>query len=166
MMKLNEIFNTRPDVVWKSTNTGFKGKFILEDEEYEILLDELEIELDKTFSILDIGFTKNGNYDLTNSKVSSTKVFGAVLNGMIPKIKEIKTDSILFGMNNKNGHVEDRKRLYEKIAKMYSRGSSYTNMSDWVKSKNGEYMILTKQSLTSDQKDKIDEFVASIPEKG
>jgi hypothetical protein len=85
---------------------------------------------------------------------------------MIPKIKEIKPDSILFGMNNKNGHVEDRKRLYEKIAKMYSRGSSYTNMSDWVKSKNGEYMILTKQSLTSDQKDKIDEFVASIPEKG
>jgi len=85
-----------------------------------------------------------------------------ILNTFIEKIKELNPDYILFGVNYKNGSVENRKSLYERIARLYTKGSSYYIQSDWIKTKNGEYQILSKSDFSNEELKKINKLASSI----
>lgn len=164
-MLLNEIFDTKPTCNWNTTATGFIGEFDLDDYQYQIHLDEYTLNLSKSYDLIDFGFTRNGNWHITNDTASSAKVFGAIMNSAIPKIKQISPDIILFGIHLKNGAMESRESLYDKLAKWYMRGSSYKVISDWVSTANGKYKMISKTEITADDLNKLKEFALSIPAK-
>jgi len=160
MMKLDEIFNTKQEVNWKHTDQGLTGEFVFEDKKFKIFLDEYDV-LNK-YSLVDFGFTVDDKWTVTNDQKSAGKILGVILNAFIEKIKELNPDCILFGVNYKNGSVENRKSLYERIARLYAKGSSYHVQSDWIKTKNGEYQILSKSDFSNEELKKINELASSI----
>jgi hypothetical protein len=162
-MNLNEIFDTKQDVDWSPSEGGWIGKFTFDDKKFEILIDEYEA-LDK-YSLVDFGFTMNGSWKVTDDQRSSGKILGVILHAFIEKIKELKPDCILFGVNFKNGSAENRKSLYDRISKLYAKGSSYHLETDWIKTKNGEYRILSRVNFSKEQLDKIDKIASSIESK-
>lgn len=162
-MNLNEIFDTKQKVNWSATDQGFKGTFKFDEKNFEIIIDEYDIF--NKYSMVDFGFTVNGSWEITNDQKSSGKILGVILNAFMEKIKDLKPDCILFGVNNKNGSVENRKSLYERISKMYMRGSSYHNSSGWIKTKNGEYQILSKVEFSEEELKKINDLANSIEQK-
>lgn len=165
-MLLNEIFNTKVSPKWKSTNTGYVGSFTIDEKEIEINIDEYDVMIGtKTYSLIDFGFKVNGSWEITNEFKNSSKILGAVLNAFISKVKQINPDCILFGVNFINGSSENRKSLYSRIANLYSKGSSYHNITDWIKTKNGEYKIISKLKFNKDEMDEILSFAQSIEAK-
>jgi hypothetical protein len=43
--------------------------------------------------------------------------------------------------------------LYSRLARLYTKESSFTHESNWIITKNGQYKLLSKRSLTAeDQK--------------
>jgi hypothetical protein len=159
-MKLDEIFNTKQEVNWKHNDQGWIGEFIFENKKFKIFLDEYDA-LDK-YSLIDFGFTVDDKWVVTNDQKSAGKILGVILNAFIEKIKELTPDCILFGVNYKNGSVENRKSLYERIARLYAKGSSYHVHSDWIKTKNGEYLILSKANFSEEELTKINELASSV----
>jgi ABC-type Fe3+-hydroxamate transport system substrate-binding protein len=162
-VNLNEIFDTKREVHWTHSDQGWTGSFTFDDKKFEILLDEYDA-LDK-YSLIDFGFTVDGSWKVTGDQKSSGKILGVILNAFIEKIKELKPDCILFGVNYKNGSIENRKSLYDKISRVYARGTSYHLEVDWIKTKNGEYRILSKVNFSKEQLNKIDELADSIESK-
>ncbi len=162
-MNLNEIFDTKREVSWERSSSGWVGKFTFDDKNFEIQVDEYDVF--KKYSMVDFGFTIDGKWEVTNDQKSSSKILGVILNAFIDKIKELKPDCILFGVNNKNGSIEKRKSLYDRISRLYSKGSSYHHEIDWVKTKNGEYRILSKINFSDSELKEIDKLANSIEEK-
>jgi hypothetical protein len=173
MMKLNEIrfdlfevLNTKVKILWKDSSQGYIGEFELDDAKYAIHLDEYDADIIGTkYSLVDFGFTKDGKWAMQNDNKNSSKVLGAVLNGFIDKIKQISPDAILFGVNFKNGANESRISLYGRLASLYAKGSSYHYESDWIKTKNGQYKIVAKKTLSKDEEEFIEQTAANIESK-
>jgi hypothetical protein len=84
---------------------------------------------------------------------------------MVPKIRELNPDIIMFDINNKNGAIESRKSLYEKLATWYCKGSSYEQVIKWVQTPNGEYMLLAKGKLVASDIKAIEEYANKVPLK-
>lgn len=171
-MKLNlsEVLNTKRPISWHQNEDGqWRGTFKMADDssdEFEIHLDELELTLDgAAYSIIDFGFTKNGSWELNSSDGNSSGIFGAVLNGAIPRIKILDPDFILYGVNNKNGATEGRTKLYARFAGFFSKGSKYHWQSPWVETKNGKYSLIGKKVLNDAEMKEAIKFAESIPEK-
>ena len=160
-MNLNEILNTKVDINWKSTNNGFSGTFELDKKHYEIVLDEYDVNLSKKISLIDFGFKAGGSWNLTNDH-RAPKVIGAVLNGLIKKLGELKPDCLMFGINNKNGSIKSRASLYERIGGLYLKGSTFIFESDWIKTKNGQYKILSKIKFSNEDEKIINDLASSI----
>jgi hypothetical protein len=130
-MNLNEIFNTKPPISWSTTDRRAIGVFELEGIQYHLILEEYTVKLSKNYSFVDFAFTANNEFALTGIG-KSAKVFGAIQNGAIPKLKSMNPDAILFGVHNVNSAVSDRKSLYERLAYWYARGSVYQKLSPWL----------------------------------
>jgi hypothetical protein len=165
-MLINEIFNTVVDVKWTEHKTGHVGEFKLDNKQYKIQVDEYEVRLSKLYSIIDFGFTRDGSWELTNdNRTSSGKIFGAIMNSFIPKINKLKPDIIVFGVNNRNGYVDERKSLYSKLASWWCRGTSFRIPIEWEKTPNGQYTVLTKGEIPDSDVEAIKDFIKSIPSK-
>ena len=164
-MLLNEIFDTNPDVKWKKVDNTYYGIFDLEDHKYKIHLDEYELKLSKVYSLIDFGFTRDGEWTVAAEKKMAAKVFGALFNSMVPKIRELNPDIIMFGINNKNSAIESRKSLYEKLAIWYCKGSAYEQVIKWVQTPNGEYTLLAKGKLVASDIKAIEEYANKVPLK-
>lgn len=160
---LIEILNTKLDISWTDKPDGLYGTFDLDNTvSYEIQLKDFEATLtSKKFYIVEIGFSANGKFVLTN-KGGASKVFGAVINGIIPKLKELKPDIILFGLNNTNSAIESRKTLYSALASWYQRGSSFTHLTDWILTPNGQYKLLSKGDLTDHDLEEINSYAKDV----
>lgn len=160
---LLEVLRTKVKIHWVESQQGYLGKFTLDDASYEIHLDEFDAKiLDKTYSLIDFGFTKNGQWTMQGGKSPASKVLGAILNGFSEKIKTINPDAILFGVNFKNGGVESRISLYDKLSKLYVKGSSYSFMSSWIKTRNGQYKIISKNAFTLEEMKVIEKEASEI----
>lgn len=165
-MLINEIFDSKADVDWQSTDSGFIGKFYYDGKKFEIHIDEYDFKpVERTYSVVDFGFTVNGSWEVTNNMKDSSKILGVILNAFIDKIRSVNPDCILFGVNNKNGSIENRKSLYNRISKLFSNGSSYHQHYNWIKTKNGEYTVLSKFSFSEEELLKIKDFAESIEMK-
>lgn len=162
---INEIFDTNVDIKWLITPVGYRGKFVLYDHEYEIQLDELQVDLDKPYTVIDFGFTRDGKWETANEPKTASKVFGIIFNAFIKKLNEIKSDMVLFGVNYINGSVESRKSLYDRLTSWYCRASRYDPISDWVKTPNGEYRILSCVKLTEKDVEILNNYIKSLANK-
>ena len=168
-MTLNEILDTKIPITWSKTSDDnadyFRGEFNLDEKKYEIHIDVRTAKIEGKFiTFADFGFTANDSFALTNAGKSG-KIFGAVFNGAIPKLKSLNADMIMFGVNFKNEAVESRKSLYEKFASWYSRGSIYQYSTGWFNTKNGSYKLLSKKPLSSEALEEIKNSAALVPSK-
>ena len=156
-MKLFEILNTNVDVVWNSDGHMHRGSFKLDsDDVYTIQLDEYEV-LDKT--LVDFGFTKNGDITAVNSKVSSAKIIGAVLNGALPKITSLNPDVIMIAVMKSSGMVDSRKSLYSTVVTWFKKRSAFNAETDWVENDHGFFKLVSKVKLTDLE---IETFVSQV----
>lgn len=147
-MKLLEIFNTKVNVEWEKNNHQNTGKFILDDIDYKIHIDEHEV-LNKI--LIDFGFDANGSIDIVNSGKNSAKIIGAVLNGSISKIEEINPDVILIGISKHSENIENRKSLYSTIVSWLQKRSSYMFDIEWIENEHMFFKIIAKKKLTTEE---------------
>lgn len=165
-MFLNEIFDTKVSVKWKELNSGFIGTYEIDGKKIQIDIEEYNALIgNKTYSLADFGFRVNDSWAITNEFKNSSKILGSVVNAFILKVKSINPDCILFGVNFKNGSAENRKSLYERVAKFYAKGSAFHFMTDWIKTKNGEYRLISKTNFNQSDLEEITKFAESIEEK-
>lgn len=165
-MLSTEILNTEVTPEWKNTDIGYVGAYEIDDKKIEIDIHKYDTAIgNKTYSLVDFGFRVNDSWEITNEFKNSSKILGSIINAFIVKIKSINPDCIIFSVNFKNDSVENRKYLYGIIAKIYSKGSSFHFMADWIKTKNGEYRLISKTLFKQSDLDEITKFVESIEEK-
>jgi hypothetical protein len=68
-MHLNEIFDTRNTITWKSDGLNHEGAFTIDGEQYFIDVEEYTIELASSKkSALDVGFRKGKSGHLTGDQ--------------------------------------------------------------------------------------------------
>ena len=159
-MLLNEIFDTRNEVVWKSTPSGARGYFQIDDEEYVIDVDEYTIQLEAgEKSVIDVGFRKGQSSQLTGDQ-KPARVIGSVLFGLRSKVEELKPNIIMFGALNKNGEVERRKAVYARIAALLSKTTNYNHLSEWYKFVGGEYAFMADFVPTASDEELIEKLAA------
>lgn len=164
-MLLNEIFNSKFPVSWKTTPTGFEGSLTVDEQEVVVILDEYELKIDgKIYSLVDFGFKKNGSWELQPDG-NQFKVLGGVFNSAVPKINSLKPDFLLFGAQNKNGNVEERVKAYQTFSRLLAKGSSYSFESDWFKTANGTYKYVGKFKPSEQGLKDIFDTAASVVSK-
>lgn len=150
-MLLNEIFDTDNKVIWSSSDGVHEGSFLIDGEEYFIDVEEYSIQLNSGIkSALDIGFRKDKSSILTGDQ-KPARVIGSVLSGLKYKVNELTPDIIMFGALYKNGEVEKRKALYQRIASLLSKTTKYNHLSKWYKFDGGEYAFMA--NFTPTEKD-------------
>lgn len=149
-MKLFEILQTTVPIKWTHSGNQHRGSFTIEGrpDKYVIQIDEYDAG-GKTLA--DFGFVTNGDITAKESNTSSAKIIGAVLNGSLPKIKEIDPDVILIAVNKTSGLVDSRKSLYTTLVSWLKKRSSFHFESDWVENDNGFFKLISKVKLSDDE---------------
>lgn len=164
-LSLNEIFDTKVDVKWKEARTGWTGDFELDDHTYQIKLDEYDLDLESTYSLVDFGFTRDGSWSAAHEQKSASRIFGAIYNAFTDKIDSLRPKLILFGIHYDNGSIESRKSLYDRLSTWYCRSRGYNLILTWVKGNNGEYCLLSNTNLTREDKKILTKYVQHIANK-
>lgn len=154
-MQILEILNTKIEVKWSQDDHKNLGEFELDGNTHIIHLDEY---LFGKKTLVDFGFDTNGKYNAVDSKKSSAKIIGAVINGAVPKIKSINPDFILISVRKSSGLVESRKSLYGTIISWMMKRTSFNFVSPtWVENTDAFYKIIAKEKpLDSELKTFID----------
>jgi len=164
-MLLNEIFDSKFPTTWKTTLNGFKGTFSVDEDVFQVYLDEYDLKIDgKVYSLIDFGFTKNDSWKLQPEGIPF-KSLGGVFNAAIPKINMLKPDFVLFGAQNRNGDVTSRVKAYQTFARLLAKGSSYHYESDWFNTKNGTYKYVGKFKPTEQGMKDIASTADAVPFK-
>ena len=164
-LSLNEILDTRVDVKWRDVFGGMRGTFDLDDHVYEIQIDHFDLKLSKDYTFVDFGFTRDGDWAATHEQKSASRIFGAVINAFLSTMDKIQPSFVMYGVNYKNGSVESRKSLYDRLARYFGKSRGYRILYEWVKGTNGEYCLMTKEKLSEEDKAKLDAQVTSIMAK-
>ena len=141
-MLLNEIFDTQNKVTWATDGSNHEGSFEVDGEQYFIDAEEYTIQLASGIkSAMDIGFRKGKSSELTGD-AKPGRVIGSVLAGLKEKVSELHPDIVMFGVLNKNGEVQKRKVLYQRIASLLSKTTNYHHLSKWYTFGSGEYAFM------------------------
>lgn len=156
-MNLLEILNTNPKIQWKQKHHQHFGKFELEGAEFTIQLDEFEVN-GKT--LVDFGFVTEGSHLAKEGNKPAAKVIGAVLNGAVPKIKEINPEFILIAVDKSSGLVESRKSIYDALHRLLQRNLDFTYASDWVENSKAFYKIFGRKQKPSNEE--IELFLSQV----
>lgn len=147
-MKLLEIFNTKPEVTWKTSGHQNVGTFCLDDVEYKVQIDEYEIN-DKT--LVDFGFIADGTNKAVEGDKPAAKVVGAVLNSAVPKILSLKPDFILIAVDKNSGLVDSRKSIYDSLHKWLQRSIVHLYSTDWIENSKAYYKIFGNEKSTDEE---------------
>jgi hypothetical protein len=159
-INLSEVFQTKFDLKWKSNNNEHRAKFDLDGYTYTLHIDEYDIDLIKTYTMLDLGFSydteTNSSQDITNFNKNTSKILGIVSNGLHEKLKNISYDILVFGAHTKNHKVDSRMRIYEFLAKKYMKleGMTMYKMED-SDQQLGKYIIMSNIELSKEDLDII-----------
>ena len=164
-MLLNELFDFHTEIHWKSVNSGFRGYFKIDEDPYVLHIDEYDFKFEtsgKICSFIDIGFAsidKDGreSWVATNLNKNQYKIFSVLIHGTEDKIKQLKPDALLLGVNFKNGDNEKRLSIYGRIAKIYTR-DGYGSMQD-VNTPNGKYFLVSKKEISDEDYQDIKNFI-------
>lgn len=129
IMNLSEVLNTRiPIEKWWHEEQTLVGELLTENNIYHILLEPRTYPFKgNTFNFINTAFAKvvNGvrEYGITFDKTSPTKkldaaktskIVGAISNGLIDKLKDYRYDAIVMIAEN---NVEQRMRVYNMVAR-------------------------------------------------
>ena len=145
-MNLIEILNTKVPVDWTSKGHQYSGSFSLDAHEYVIQLDEFET-INK-LTLVDLGFTTDGKIDIVGSEKNASSVIGAVLNGALPKLKELNPDTVLVSVQKDSGSVENRLTLYSTLIKWVGKQiNGYNYVPEWIENSNGFYKLISSISF-------------------
>lgn len=172
-MKLKEILRpdilesltTRADVKWKLENlrgqTVERGYFQIGDEEYRTNIEHNEINLtNRVLNVIHVSFSRMIGGGPVVSQTDSkhpNKVFGAVMNSILDKIKEIRPQIVLFTAKfesdtNKRGKPDlkifnQRAGLYKSLQYHAARISGYNEIIDPLIGKTGHHFALINQHV-------------------
>lgn len=168
---LLEMFGTRANVKWQSEENGNqtieRGYFQVDNEEYRTNIEHNVLPLPRrSLSVIHVSFSRMIGGKPVVSKVNSEhpdKVFGAVMNSILDKIKEIRPEIVLFSAKFETDVDKEGKpdlKLFSKRASLYkllqyhaARISGYNEIIDPVVGKTGHHFVLIKQhvNLTKDE---------------
>lgn len=166
-MLINEIFNTKADINWRQSSSGYRGLFTLDGHTYVIHGDEYALQLPSKpeSSLLDVGFTirteSGENWKPSNLNKNAAKVLGIVKNGIYELIQRIKPDIILFGAHYKNEDARTRISIYTRIAKMLAKPNGWY-IKEAIKTTNGEYIMVSTFNFTKEDNEVIDNFAKQV----
>lgn len=169
-MLINEIFNTKADIIWNQTSSGYRGTFTLDDHTYVIHGDDYTLQLPSNpeVSLPDVGFTikteSGESWKPSNLNKNAAKILGIVKNGIHELIQRIKPDIILFGAHYKNEDAQTRISIYTRIAKMIAKPNGWY-LKEAIKTANGEYIMVSTFNFTKEDNEIIDNFAKQIPLK-
>jgi hypothetical protein len=155
-LRMNEVFDTRiPVDNWVHTNNGEYGDISIDDTDYRIELEFLSYPINGSeIEAVNIAFGKvvNGisTGELTLDTKNTSKVFGAILNAALDKIKEYNFDAILFMAAN---NIEKRMQLYNRLARWVAK--SYSYMIPNIPVGNGVMTIVCNKHITKEDVDII-----------
>lgn len=155
-MKLLEIFDTRPEVKWTRDDHRNYGSFALDGVTYTLEADGYEA---LNLNLLDIGFNREGSISAVRGEKPAAKVIGAVMNGLLPKIKELNPDVVLLSVQKSSGLVESRKSIYDAMLRLLMQQTRFTTTTPWVENENGFYKLLSQRRLTAEEEEK---FISAV----
>ncbi len=123
--KLNEVFNTKVDISWRTLENKDIGTFELLNNTYRILI---EAGTFKEFNFLNIAFeifdekTNNFSRTLTLDNQAASKVLGAVRNGVVARIPIYDFDAVIFFAND---NQDKRMKIYNAMASEFIKKFGY-----------------------------------------
>lgn len=156
-MNLLEILNTKPEVKWTNKYHQCFGNFELDNVNYTIQIDEFNIN-QKT--LVDFGFIADGSHFAKEGNKPAAKIIGAVLNGAIPKIKQIDPDFILIAVDKTSGLIESRKSVYDALHRLLQRNLQLMYSSDWIENSKAFYKVFGRKQKPTD--DEINLFLSQV----
>jgi len=163
-LNLTEVFDSKRDLKWSENGSKHRASFDLNGYNYTIHIDEYDIKLVETHTLLDIGFsydTPNNADDtqkMTNLYNNPSEILGIVANGLYNKLQTINYDIILFGAHPKNGGKDARVRVYDFLSKRYMKAEGMWR-SRLSSAKYGEYFLLSVNKLSDSDKEIIDGYL-------
>ena len=155
-----ESFSFKAPVIWSHRPDADVGIFLIEDEQYEILIEYFESDATlrstgrKFDTVAQVAFEriKDGKRFITktDSKFSS-RVLGAVYNGILSKIDLNGLDVIIFSAKkitgDSNENFNRRTHLYERIAKMMHARIPFAYVDRIFENDQGAHFILVRTDL-------------------
>ena len=163
-INLTEVFDSKRNLNWTGSGGKHRASFDLNGYGYTIHIDEYDIKLTKTHTLLDIGFSydtpinADDTQKLTNLYNNPSEILGIVANGLYDKLQTMKYDIILFGAHPKNGGKDARVRVYDFLSKRYMKTEGMWR-SRLTSAKYGEYFLLSVDKLSDSDKEIIDGYL-------
>lgn len=159
-MNLIEILDTKVPVEWKVNGHQHLGAFSLDHRKYVIQLDEYDTDNDLT--LVDFGFTTDGMINAVNFNKNASSILGAVLNGALPKLRDLNPDVILVSVQKDSGMVESRKNVYSALIRWAGKQLvGYHFIPEWIENTIGFYKLISKNKLSDDEMKKFTTVVKS-----
>ena len=159
-MNLLEILNSNPKVQWTQKGHQSFGKFTLDDTKFVIQIDEFDVN-GKT--LVDFGFIANGSHFAVEGNKPAAKVIGSILNGAVPRIKQIDPEFVLIAVDKSSGLVESRKSLYDALHRLLQRHLAFTFATDWVENSKAFYKIFGRKTKPTEEE--VDLFLSQVKKK-
>lgn len=156
---LLEALNTQPEKLeWSTSGNRHTGRFILDGVSYEVQVDEYDA---AELHLADVGFDREGSIEAVGSEQPSSRVLGAVVNALAPKLKELSPDAVLLTVKKGSGNETSRRRAYDAITSRLVRQRLFphTFNTGWREGHHGWYAVASTSKLSDEQLDAFERAV-------
>lgn len=156
VINVNEVFDTKisPDK-WEQRNNQLVGTLSIDQTTYEIYLEPADYSIkDKTFNIINVAFAKIVNEqpdrNLSLNNKSASKIFGAIINALLEKIKQFEYDAIVFIARD---NIEKRMSLYNQIAR--HKGGNFLSQKENITIPGGQATVLYNKNFPQEYREHL-----------
>ena len=153
---LNEIYNSSHEMQWHAIGGQYAAFTKIDNEKFSLYIDMYKL---NSMSVAEIGFKKDGSFNLSNDSKIPSRLIGIVVNAMTSKLKELAPNFIVIFVNEEIGDIEGRKSLYHAIAQWLLKRSHLTYIGDWTQTSNGWIKILSQSDPSKSELKQIQQIL-------
>ena len=153
---LNEIYNSSQEMRWHNISGQYAAFTEIDNEKFSLYIDMYKLD---SMSVAEIGFKKDGSFNLTNDSKIPSRLIGIVVNALSAKLKELAPNFIVIFVNEEIGDIEGRKSLYHAISQWLLKRNHLTYIGDWVQTSNGWIKILSQSDPSKSELEQIQQIL-------